>query len=111
MCGSCQPTCALDREKLLKETTANATGSGRAPAKYIEVQRQTRNVPRACASTQFCHPLKSPRRGAFVCLVLGGYMLATRCKTMYRWLHGGYMTGKKKNPATELIAGFPLSTW
>ena len=30
---------------------------------------------------------------------LGGYMVATRCKTPYRWLHGGYMSRKTKNPA------------
>lgn len=71
MHGSYPPTCALDREKLLKETTANATGSGRAPAKYSEVQRQTRNVPRAREPPVFCQPLKSPRRGAFLRLPLG----------------------------------------
>jgi hypothetical protein len=54
MHGSYPPTCALSREKLLKETRANATGSGRAPAKYIEVQRQTRNVPRARAREPPC---------------------------------------------------------
>ncbi len=49
--------------------------------------------------------------GLFFCRVLGGYMLATRCKTMYRWLHGGYMTRQKKKPAMEWIAGFPYLTW
>ena len=57
------------------------------------------------------HQTEAPAVGLFFCLVLGGYMLATRCKTLYRWLHGGYMTRKTKNPATELIAGFPLFTW
>ena len=33
--------------------------------------------------------------------LLGGCMLATRYKTRYRWLHGGYMTHKTKNPATD----------
>jgi hypothetical protein len=29
-----------------------------------------------------------------------GYMAATRCKTLYRWLHGGYMKPKNnKAPA------------
>jgi len=37
-------------------------------------------------------PDRSPRCGIFLCLVLGGYMLATRYKTLYRWLHGGYMS-------------------
>ena len=46
--------------------------------------------------------------GLFFRPVLGGYMRATRYKTPYRWLHGGYMSGEKKNPATNLIAGFPL---
>ena len=39
--------------------------------------------------------------GLFFCLVLGGYMLATRYKTLYRWLHGGYMSRNEpqnKNP-------------
>ena len=47
--------------------------------------------------------------GLFFCLVLGGYMLATRYKTLYRWLHGGYMRRNEpqnKNPATDVIAGF-----
>ena len=51
------------------------------------------NVPRACARAPlFCQTPKSPRVGLFFCLVLGGYMLATRYKTLYRWLHGGYMS-------------------
>lgn len=41
----------------------------------------------------------APRRGAFSLLALCGYMLATRYKTLYRWLHGGYMRRKTKNPA------------
>ena len=49
--------------------------------------------------------------GLFFRRMLGGYMRATRYKTPYRWLHGGYMTRKKKNPATDLIAGFPYAVW
>ena len=32
-------------------------------------------------------------------------------KTLYRWLHGGYMTRKKKKRTTFLIARFPLLYW
>jgi hypothetical protein len=32
------------------------------------------------------------REEPFLLLVLGGYMLATRGKTLYQWLHGGYMS-------------------
>ena len=53
----------------------------------------------------------APTRGAFYLLALGGYMRATRYKTPYRWLHGGYTGREKKNPAIFWIAGFPLLTW
>ena len=49
--------------------------------------------------------------GLFFCLVLGGYMVATRYKTLYWWLHGGYMTRKKKNHTIVLIAWFPYVAW
>jgi hypothetical protein len=29
-------------------------------------------------------------------------------ENMYRWLHGGYMTTKEKNPTTKFIAGFSM---
>ena len=54
------------------------------------------------------HRPKPPRRGAFLLVVLGGYMLATRYKTPYRWLHGGYMSPPRKNPTIKLIAGFSM---
>jgi len=41
----------------------------------------------------------------FLRLVLSGYMLATRYKTRYRWLHGGYMRNlrqKLKSPTLSI---------
>lgn len=69
-----------------------------------------RQVPVAALTVQK-KANRSPRSGAFLRLVLGGYTLATWCKTLYRWLHGGYMTRKTKNPATYSIAGFPCIAW
>ena len=40
------------------------------------------------------HDLTLPDPLGFSCLVV----LATRYITMYRWLHGGYMTTKQKSP-------------
>ena len=56
-------------------------------------------------------PSQTPAMGLFFRQVLGGYMRATRYKTPYRWLHGGYTDHQKKNPATFSIAGFLLLAW
>ena len=51
---------------------------------------------------------QSPPRAGFLSSCAGGYMQAARCETLYPWLHGGHMTGEKKNPAIKKIAGFLL---
>ena len=45
------------------------------------------------------HDLSRPDPLGFSCLVV----LATRYKTMYRWLHGGYMTLKTKKAFCSLF--------
>ena len=36
---------------------------------------------------------------------------AEKVRTMYQWLHGGYIATQRKKPATVLIAGFPYVSW
>ncbi len=53
-----------------------------------------------------CTNKRRPNQGAFLRLALA--LVATRYKTLYWWLHGGYMTHQRKKPTTVLILSFSM---
>ena len=92
------PVRRLDRPVPLAFLNIQKNGDGVGGIKSLQPQASGHpTVPHAEKKSPFAkysnqQMTEAPARGAFLLLVLGGYMLATRGKTLYQWLHGGYMS-------------------